>query len=315
MKHNLVRKIFFFATLMLGLAVAVSGQGVGVTPGNPTLFETRYQVNEILAFFPVDLAVARQWVPPAFNLAVDAQGKATGALVFFNCPNYFFLKTPNAPPLQQGENLAPIGVVHIWLILQGPAQVLPVPGAQVTSPTLYAYDLATLLTDPVAVDVFHRAGRNAVLISGLTFVDEGQKQTGEITFPNGSKITLNASSPIQFPAPVRAGGNVWNWHVGGGEPMGGDLGAQPEPTGGSPSNVNTTRVQALGLVPGPPFTTQVTIHAEPGTLFADYYGTSDVVTPRGVFYRLTNIVNNSSRDELAWTTYPPTPIPVPPALP
>jgi hypothetical protein len=315
MKSNIVRTILFSA-LLLSLAAAAPAQGIGGTPGNPTLFETRYQVNEIFAFFPVDLALARQWVPPAFNLAVDAQGKATGALVFFNCPNYFLLTTPNSPPLEGGENLAPVGIVHMWFILQGPPQVLPVPGAQVTAPTLYAYDVATLLTSPLAVNVFHRAGRNAVLISGLTFVDEGQKQTGEITFPNGSKITLNASTLIQFPAPLRLGGNVWNWHVGGGgEPMGDDLGVQINPTEGSPSNVNTTRVQALGLVPGPPNSTQVTIHAEPGTLFADYYGASDVVSSRATFFRMTNIVNNSSRDELAWTTYPPAPIPVPPALP
>jgi hypothetical protein len=315
MKNNLVRTIFFFATLMLGLAATGSAQGVGGTPGNPTLFEVRYQVNEIAAFFPVDLAVARQWVPPAFNLAVDAQGKATGALVFMNCPNYFLLTTPNSPPLEGGKNLAPVGVVHMWLILQDTAQVLPVPGAQATAPTLYAYDVATLLTSPLAVNVFRRAGRNGVLISGLTLVDEGQKQTGKITFPNGSKITLNAYTPMQSPTPLRLGGNVWNSHVGGGEPMGDDVGVQINPAKGSPSNVNTTRVQFLGLVPGPPNSTQVTIHAEPGTLFADYYGTSDAVSSRGTFFRTNNLVNNSSRCELAWTTYPPTPIPVPPALP
>jgi hypothetical protein len=208
-----------------------------------------------------------------------------------------------------------VGIVHMWLILQGPAQVLPVPGAQVTAPTLYAYDVATLLTSPLAVRVFRRAGRNGVLISGLTFVDEGQKQTGEITFPDGSKITLNAYTQVQFPTPLRLGSNVWNWHVGGGGPMGDDLGVQINPVEGSPSNVNTTRVQVLGLVPGPPNSTQVTIHAEPGTLFSDYYGTSDAVSSRATFFRLNNIVNNSSRGELAWTTYPPTPIPVPPALP
>jgi hypothetical protein len=316
MKRNIVWTVFFFATLLLSLGVAASAQqAAGGTPGNPTLFETRYQVNEIIAYFPVDLAVARHWVPPVFNLAVDAQGNATGALVFMNCPNYFFLTTPNAPPLEAGENLAPIGVVHFWLILQAPAQVLPVPGALVTAPTGYAYDVATLLSNPVAVTVFRRAGRNAVLISGLTFVDEGQKQTGEITFLNGSKITLNASTPVQFPAPLRLGANIMNWHVAGRHAMDDGLDVQVNPAVSDPTNVNTTRVQVLGLVPGPPNSTQVTIDAEPGTLFADYYGTSHAVSSRATFFRLNNVVNNSSRCELGWTTYPPTPIPVPPALP
>ena len=314
MKRNILSTILFSATFLLSTA-ALALAFDGGAPANPTLFEIRYQVNEIAAFFPVDLALARQWVPPAFNLAVDAQAKATGALIFMDGPNYFLLTTPNSPPLEGGENLAPVGVVHFWLILQGPAEVLPVPGAQVTSPTLYAYDVATLLTSPQAVRVFRRAGRNAVLISGITLVDEGQKQTAEITFLNGSKITLNAYTPTQFPTPLRLGGNVWNWHVGGSEEMGGDLGVRLTPATGSPSNVNTTRVQYLGLTPGPPNSTQVTIHADAGTLFADYYGASDVVALRAKFFGPNNIANNGSRGELAWTTYPPSPIPLPPALP
>src|SRR3974377_1159677 len=97
--------------------------------------------------------------------------------------------------------------------------------------------------------------------------------------------------------------------------MGEDLGVRLDPGTGNPSNVNTTRIQFLGLTPGPPNSTQVTIHAEPGTLFADYFGASDVVASRATFFRPNNIVNNSSRGQLAWTTYPPTPIPVPPVLP
>ena len=316
MKHHLARTIFVFMFL-LGFAAVASPQGLSsdpVIPGNPTLFETRYQVNEIVAFFPVDLDVARHWVPRTFNLAVDAQGKATGALVFMNCPDYFFLQTPNAPPLQAGENLAPVGVAHMWLVLQGPTQVLPVPGAIATAPTLYAYDVASLLTSQQAVDVFQRAGRNAVLISGLTFVENEQNQKGEITFPNGHKITVNAYTPTQFPTPLPLGGNVMNWHVAR-EARDWDADAEIDPAASDPTNVNTTRVQGLGLVPGPPNSTQVTIHAEHGTLFEKYYGVSDVASSRATYYRLSNIANNSSRSELDWALYPPTPLPLPPTLP
>ena len=287
----------------------------GGTPGNPTLFEVRQQCNEIAAFFPVDLALARQWVPPAYDLAVDAQGNAGGALILQNCPNYFSLTTPNSPPLQGGENTAPGSVVHLWFMLQGPAQVLPVPGAQATAPTQYAYAVADLVTSPIAARVYRRAGKNAVLISGTTLVDEGKGQTGKIIFANGSKITFDAYTPTQFPTPLRLGGNVWNWHVGGPAEMGDDLGVHLDPAVGNPRNVNTTRVMFLATVPGPPNTTQVTIHAEPGTPFADYYGASDVVASRATFFRPNNIVNNSSRGELAWRTYPPYTLNCPPLLP
>jgi hypothetical protein len=283
-----------------------SGAIKGATPANSTLLEVRQQCNEIAAFFPMDLALARRWVPPQYTLAVDAQGHASGALILLNCPNYSSLTTPNSPPLQGGENLAPGSVVHMWFMLQGPVQVLPVPGAQATARTQYAYAVADLVTSPIAARVYRRAGKNAVLIRGTTLVDKGQRQTGKITFTNGSKITFDAYTPTQSPTPLRLGGNIWSWHVVGPAEMGGNLG---------PSNVNTTRVMFLGTVPGPPKTTQVTIHAEPGTLFADYFGARVVVASRATFIKPDNIVNNSSRGELAWTTYPPHALNCPPLLP
>jgi hypothetical protein len=287
----------------------------GGAPGNPTLFEVRQQCDEIAAFFPVDLALARRWVPPAFKLAVDAQGKAGGALIFMNCPKYFLLTTPNAPPLQGGENTAPGAVVHLWFTLQGPAQVLPVPRAQVTAPTQYAYAVADLVTDPIAARVYQRAGKNAILISGTTLVDNGKRQTGNIMFTNGRRITLDAYTPAPLPMPLRVGGHVWNWHVADPAEIGGDLGVHLDPAAGTPGNVNTTRVMFLGTAPGAPNTTQVDIHAEPGTPFADYYGAPNVVAARATFFRPNNIVNNSSRGELAWTAYPPFVLNCPPRLP
>lgn len=71
----------------------------------------------------------------------------------------------------------------------------------------------------------------------------------------------------------------------------------------------------LATVPGRPNTTQVTIHADLGTPFAEYFGASRVVASRANFLRPNNIVANSSRGELAWKTYPPYPIPVPPSVP
>jgi hypothetical protein len=68
-------------------------------------------------------------------------------------------------------------------------------------------------------------------------------------------------------------------------------------------------------VPGPPNTTQVTIHADPGTLFADFFGAADLVASRATFFRLNNIALKRSRGDLLWTVSPPIPLPVPPILP
>ncbi len=314
MKRKKVSTLCLAATLVVSVAVLAPAVDRGA-PANPTLTEKRFQASQLAAFFSVDPDLARRWVPPAWSLALDAQGNATGVLALMHYSDYCLLRTPNSPPLEDGENVAPASIVHFWFLLQGAVEIIPVPGAQATTPTAYYYDVADLVTSPTEHRLYRRSGRAAVLVSDITLVDGGATQTGEITFLNGSKITLSAYTATQLPSPLKLGGNVWQWHVGGATEMGDDLGVRLDPVRGHPSNVNTTRGQYLGLVPGPPNSTQVTIHADPGTIFADCFGAPDVVASRATFFRLNNIVLNWGRGELLWTVSPPTPIPVPPVLP
>ncbi len=211
--------------------------------------------------------------------------------------------------------MAPASIVHVWFVLQGPAEVVPVPGAQVTTPTAYYYDAADLVTSVEERRLYRRSGRAAVLVQDITLADHGATQTGEITFLDGRQITFSAYTPTQLPSPIKLGGNVWQWHVGGATEMGEDQGIRVDAANGYPANVSTTRGQYLGLVPGPPNTTQVTIHADPGTLFADFFGAADLVASRATFFRLNNIALNWSRGDLLWTVSPPIPLPIPPTLP
>jgi len=302
------------ASVLLGV-IAVAATVESATPHNPTLTVKQFQASQLAAFFAVDADVARRWVPAGWPLALDAQGKATGVLAVMNYPEYCLLRTPNNPPLAEGVNVAPAAIAHFWFLLQGPPEVLPVPGAKVTTPTAYYYDVADLVTSREEHALYRRSGRAAILVSDITLLDEGQTQTGEITFHDGRRITFSAFTPVQLPAPVAVGGNVWQWHVGGAAPIGEDLGAWPQPPTGNASNVSVTRGQFVGLAPGPPNTTQVAIEADPGTIFEKCFGASAVVASRATFFRLNNIVLNWGRGELLWTIYPPTPIPVPPLLP
>ncbi len=312
MKRKIVWTLCLATALLLSLAPTAR---VADDPANPTLTEKRFQASQLAAFFPVDLDLARQWVPPAWPLMVDAQGKATGALAVMDYPTYCLLRTPNSPPLEDGENVAPAAIAHLWFQLTGPVETLPVQGAQKTAATAYYYDVADLVTSRLEHRVYLRSGRAAILVSDITLIDPGaDTQTGEITFLDGSKITLSAYT-AQLAAPFKLGGNLWQWHVGGATEMGDDLGVRLEPATGHPRNVNRTRGQYLGLVPGTPNTTLVEIHADPGTIFADCFGATDVVTSRATFFRLNNIALNWSRGELLWTTYPPVLLPLPPTLP
>lgn len=309
------RKTAWTLCLVTSLVLSLGALARVGDPANPTLTEKRFQATQLAAFFPVDPDLARRWVPPAWDLAVDAQGNATGVLALMDYPEYSWLRTPNSPPLEDGENVAPGSIVHFWFVVQGPVETIPVPGAQVTTPTAYYYDVADLVTSKVEHRLYRRAGRAAILVSDISFVVQGTTQTGEITFLNGRKITLSAYTPTQLPTPLRLGGNLWQWHVGGATEMGDDLGIRLNPATGNPSNVSTTRGQFLGLVPGPPNTTQVTIHADPGTLFVDCFGPTPVIASRATFFSLNNVALNWGRGELLWTRHPPTPLPVPPALP
>ncbi len=314
MKRNIVWTCICLAAVLLALAAWVPAVNGG-DPRNPSLFEKRFQASQLAASFQVDLDIARQWVPQPFELALDVDGKATGVFVVIQSPNYSMYSTPNNPPMKEGENIAPDSVAHFWFAVQGPVEILPVPGAQATAPTAYYYDVADMVTNPVAHHLYRRAGRPAILVGNISLVDQTTTQTGEITFINGSKISFIATAPTQFPSPLKLGGNAWQWHVGGLGEMGNDLGVRLDPENGNPSNVSTTKSQYLGYVPGMPNQTQVTINADPGNLFEDVFGMSSVVSPKATFFRTNNIALNASRGDLAWTTYPPSPIPLPPAYP
>ncbi len=317
MKRMVVWTLFLVASFLFGLATLAPAVNKG-TPRNPSLFEKRFQCNQLAASFPVDANIARQWVPPVFELALT-NGKATGVLAVIYGADHSAYRTPNNPPMAEFENIAPDYVVHFWFVLKGPTETLPVPGADATGPTSYFYDVADMVTNPIAHRLYRRAGRPAILVSDITMldvtIDSTSVVTGEITFLNGGKITFLATTPLRSPAPLKLGGNAWQWHVGGLGEMGEDLGVRLDPAMGNPSNISTTRVQFLGLTPGNPNMTQTTIYADPGTHFEDVFGLSYVVSTRGTFFKPNNIVLNASRGDLLWTLFPSPTIPVPPTLP
>ena len=318
MKHKVLWSLFFIAALMLGLMVTGPFVSGGV-PKNPSLFEKRFQGKQIVAFFTVDPDIALQWVPPAFDLVLDAQGMATGVVAVIHNAEYCFISTPDSPSLEEGENVAPDSVVHFWFQVQGSSESPPphVPGAMIDTPTAYYYDVADLVTTQEAHSLYRQAGRPAVLVGDIFFIDDGQDQTVEITFRNGRKMFVEAQTDFipSPPFPLILGGNAWQYHVGGNGKMGNDSGVSLDPANGNPSNLSTTKVQYLALTPGMPNYTRVEIDADPGTIFEDCFGMTYVVASRGILFSPTNVVLNASRGNLLWTDHPSPGIPVPPALP
>ncbi len=101
MKRKRVRTLCLTAVLVPSLA-AMGAAVAGRSPDNPTMTEKRFQASQLAAFFAVDAELARQWVPPAWPLALDPQGKAIGVLAVMHYPDYCLLLMPNAPPPGRG---------------------------------------------------------------------------------------------------------------------------------------------------------------------------------------------------------------------
>jgi len=122
--------------------------------------EHRFEITcrESAQMFAVDPATAAGHVPGRHNLfitsksAPDAtrhlpEGQAVFILIYQECSNATF----------DGVNYAPAKMLHAWIRIEGPPEVLPVPGASTTVPTYYWY----MLDDQTTHEGLRAAFRNA----------------------------------------------------------------------------------------------------------------------------------------------------------
>jgi len=119
------------------LVLGILGTLVGAALGGPAqavssrLFEARVECEEMLALLPVDASVARSKVPLDYELTLAPDGSAV--LVF--ATKLCSWDVPGRPFVPATEE------VHAYLSIEGPFQIIPVPGAPVTQPSAYAYSL------------------------------------------------------------------------------------------------------------------------------------------------------------------------------
>jgi hypothetical protein len=120
MKRKRVRTLCL--TAMLSLATLVAAVG-GPSPDNPTLTEKRFQASQLAAFFAV-IDFARQWVRRCGSWRLTpGEGNRRSCLM------HYPITACSVPNLPWSVNVAPASVIHFWFVLQGPAEVVPVPGA------------------------------------------------------------------------------------------------------------------------------------------------------------------------------------------
>lgn len=96
------------------------------------------QCNSVIAFFETSLAAAQAVLPAGYQVAVQPSGNAQLVLQVSNCDANI-----------NGHAAPQMGLADLWLAIDGPFAVNPVPNTYLTLPTNYEYVLAAQTTDPI----------------------------------------------------------------------------------------------------------------------------------------------------------------------
>ena len=134
---------------------------------------------ESAQFLAVDPARARNQVPPGYTVfisdrdAVDVSralpdGSAILIVIYQEC----------SAASWDGVQLAPLEMVHHWVRIDGPLEILTVPGTSRTVPTYYWY----MLDDPTtSVDLRERLREAGITSSKIESIELGFDTSGERT--------------------------------------------------------------------------------------------------------------------------------------
>lgn len=107
------------------------------------------QCKQVALVLPVDPATAAQYLPrPGTDLLLNEQGSAQLMLGLKSCPHFA------AGDAEYG----PLSFYNVWLLIQGPYEVNPVPGTAFTLPTIYTETLKTYFDDKEFVQYIRELG-------------------------------------------------------------------------------------------------------------------------------------------------------------
>jgi len=130
-----------------GMDDPTESRGAENSAGNKVDYHVDLECRESVTTIPIDPALARMNVPADYTLALY-KGVPYLSSIVQECTKATF----------DGIDYAPISMVHVWIGITGPPEVLPVPGAVHTQPTLYWYGYAEGSTDTDWIESMRKAG-------------------------------------------------------------------------------------------------------------------------------------------------------------
>lgn len=124
---------------------------------------------ESAQFFAVDPERAASHLPDGYAVFLTSastpdatrilpEGRAVFIMIYQECSNAVF----------DGEALAPVKMLHAWIRIEGPQEVLEIPGTKVTAPTYYWYMLDDQTTHPGLRSAFRKAGLTSSAVEEIT---------------------------------------------------------------------------------------------------------------------------------------------------
>ncbi len=153
-------------TLLAGVLLTGCGDEPGTNESNTAAAEQaehlfELECRESAQFLTVDPASARTYVPAGYTVFITGQnaadisralpdGRAILIMIYQECSTATW----------DGVPLAPLEMVHHWIRIEGPMEILPVPGTATTVPTYYWY----MLDDPTT----HEGLRQKLREAGVT---------------------------------------------------------------------------------------------------------------------------------------------------
>ena len=187
--------------LFSGISLFGCGNVQSAAESNPPIIARTEHVFELACresaqFLAVDPEKAQGYVPPRYTVFVSDRdaadvsralpdGSAILIIIYQEC----------SAASWDGIQLAPVKMVHHWVRIDGPLEILPVPGTSRTVPTYYWY----MLDDPTtSTDLRRRLREAGVTSSKIESIELGFDSNGVRTGRVVEKNTPDAKSDIGY---------------------------------------------------------------------------------------------------------------------
>jgi len=188
---------------------------------------------------PIDPAIVRSLIPSQFEIYTQPDGQANIVFLFKSCTKL----------VVDNEDIGKGVYISHGVRITGPHEMIPVPGAAITQPTLYFYDLEDQSDNERFVEAGRESGFPYSMIRSADWVSTGTESSGTVIERENVRYSWKEARKV-YSGPGPIGANLKVYHKG-----------------------SVSNVQCLLRVTGRNSSTSV--EAGPGSVFRRFYASSN----------------------------------------